>query len=401
MPYYHYHGTDQQKAQVTGQLQADDEQDARRQLAALGLDVAELQSLAEAEVADLSTLWDEEHVPWDTATTRQLLLQILELQQSGCPLDSGLLAAAASTSNRRLAQGLRQLAARLQQGATPDEIISSWSSRLPPHMLGLIAAVQQTGQGIDPLWQLLDYEQQQGDLRRRVWRSLAYPITMLAVALALFVIGLLMITRPMRLILEEFAISLPAGIQLVLWWGDFGVWLLLGGLLVVILLLFVCRAVLAREHWQLLVSATPLIGMIPWWSGIASFFRLMGLLIEHRVPLSEALQRAEYATPDALLKHACRVARNRVQSGTRLSQALMDIPRIPGLAVTYLDSGEQQGDLAKACQGVADLYEARVATRLNLLRQVAPPFIFLLIFMLLLLMVTLILFPVVVMFRAL
>jgi type II secretory pathway component PulF len=400
MPYYDYSATDEQQNLVTGQIQTEDEQGARRQLEALGLMVVELQELAEAEVADLSTLWDEKSVNLDAATTRLLLLQILELQQSGCPLDSGLLAAAASTSNRRLARALRHIAARLQQGTTPDEIIASWSSRIPPHMLGLIAAIQRTGQGLDPLLRLMDYEQNEGDLRRRLWRSLAYPVTMLVLALILFVTALFVINRPMRLILEEFGLNLPPGVQMVFWWGDVGVWLILGGLLVIALFLLVCRAILPGEHWHLLISATPLVGVIHWWSGIASFFRLTGLLVQHNVPLPETLHLVEQAMSDASLKHVCGVARNRVQAGTTLLRSRVDMPRIPSLAISYVHGGERQGDLAKACEAAADLYEARAAHRLIARRQVAPPFIFLLILTLLLLMVTMIVLPILTLFRA-
>jgi type II secretory pathway component PulF len=401
MPHFFYTAIDEQNHRITDQLMADDAQTARRQLEARGWQVIELELLAEAEVIETRSAPKNSLPQLDSTTARQLLTQFLELQQSESPLPNGLLVAAESAPTRRLARALRTFAQRLNDGAPPEEVFDAWASGIPPHVVGLLAAARRTGQDSDALLQLLEHEERQKDLQRRIWQTLAYPLTMLVFALVLFVAAQLFITRPMRAIVDDFGFANPGGLAMLFWWGDFGVWLILGFLTVIIALALTCRATLSDAWWHMLLSSAPMVGVLHAWSGTANCLRLLGMLFRQNIPVPEALHLVESAMADASLRKACKVVRDQVLSGISLSQAIQVSPQFSGLVASYIRGGELRKNLPEACDAAADLFESRIAIRLDVLRNVVPGLIFMLILSLLLVTISVIFLPIVLMIQSL
>jgi type II secretory pathway component PulF len=320
---------------------------------------------------------DEPLPELDAVTAKQMLGQLLELQAAESPLPGGLRAAAASSSSSRTARAFRMLADRLEQGASSENILDLWASRVPPHVLGLLAAARRSGQDSQALLQFLEQEQQRDDMRRRVWRAMAYPSVLLLFALVLFFTAQQLIARQMSQFIEEFDVLLPAGLAWSLWWGEFGTWLILGMAVVLPAAALTCRATLPAEWWQILVSSTPVIGVLHWWAGTVQFLRILAMLLRQDVPMPEALQLVQSALADASLRQTCQSLRDQVLSGRTLSDSLESVAGFPRLVAVYLRGGELHKDLPAACDSAADLFETRITIRLEFLRYVVPAVVFL------------------------
>jgi type II secretory pathway component PulF len=320
---------------------------------------------------------DEPPPDLDASTARQMLAQLFELQETGSPLPVGLRAAAESAATRRLAREFRALAERLEQGSSPDEILDTWSSRVPSHVLGLLAAASRAGKEPDAMLQLLEQEQRQRDVQRRVWRALAYPSIMLLFAMVLFIAAQLFIIQPMNQVFEEFQLALPQPLVMMLWWGDLGISMVPALLLVLIASAVVCRATLPAAWWHLFLSSAPFVGEVHWWSGTARFLRLLAMLLRHDVPIPEALRLVQAALPDASLQQVCQAVQHKVAAGIPFSRALADTPGFPRLVCAYVEQGELQNSLFEACDAAAELFEDRVSIRLEVLRLIVPAVVFL------------------------
>ena len=107
--------------------------------------------------------------------------------------------------------------------------------------------------------------------------------------------------------------------------------------------------------------------------GLVFLFRELALMTRSGVTLLKALEvcgsgRAE--GPAAAL--ADRLA-GRIRAGRSLSQAMAAEPRLAGLAIRLVESGEATGDLAAVLDRIADIVERRATLRRNLLTSLAYP----------------------------
>ena len=104
--------------------------------------------------------------------------------------------------------------------------------------------------------------------------------------------------------------------------------------------------------------------------------RCLGLLVEYRVPLPEALRLAAGGIADAYVANQCRVLATRVEQGTSLTMAIVGLRTLPLSIAPLVRWGEQHDCLGDALRWAAEMLEGRLRLRTGLLVQVIPPIVF-------------------------
>jgi general secretion pathway protein F len=120
----------------------------------------------------------------------------------------------------------------------------------------------------------------------------------------------------------------------------------------------------------------PLVGNAWHWTGVAEMLRALGLLVEHRVPLPEALRLTAGGITDAYVAAQCRALASRVEQGTSLTMSLINLRTLPLSIVPMVRWGEDHDALAAGLRTAAEMIEGRLDMRANLLVQVIPPIVF-------------------------
>jgi type IV pilus assembly protein PilC len=303
--------------------------------------------------------------------------EIASLAQASLPLAEGLRVAAAETPSRRLADAMRSLAAKLERGAPLDEVLQQYSTRLPKHFLALVAAGLRTGTLTSVLQDFVEQQRRADDEWHAVRRALAYPIVILVLAAVLFVFVTLLIVPQVALVLYEFQVELPISTRFMFWMSREGLaWLAVGVVLVLgMLLLF--RWLNGPRVLHSLLGGIPILGTM-WrlgsWSG---FSRLMALLLEHGVPLPDALRLTSDAVRDERLGRATRLLAERCGQGIRMAEALGGLSAFPATLRPVIQWGEERSALAAAFRAAAEMFSARLELQSQLVRIVAPPLTFL------------------------
>src|SRR5262249_53790094 len=120
----------------------------------------------------------------------------------------------------------------------------------------------------------------------------------------------------------------------------------------------------------------PLVGRSWHWSGVAEMLRCLGLLVEHRVPLPEALRLTADGISDAYVAAQCRDLANRVAEGRSLTMSLVALRTLPLSIVPLVRCGEQQDSLALSLRSAAQMLESRLKLQSHVLAQIVPPLVF-------------------------
>jgi type II secretory pathway component PulF len=303
-------------------------------------------------------------------------LRVAQLSQSGAPLVGGLRAAASEADSWRLAWALRRVANEVERGRQLDDVISAAARRLPTHLAGLVRAAQRTGHLGAVLAEWLENRRSAREHWRRVVAALAYPALTLALAIGIYVLFATAIVNPIATIIDEFGLSIPVNLNVIRWISSTGLSLFGATAGVTALVLVLLRLVGGRLAWSWMMTQLPLVGSTWHWTGVAEMLRSLALLVEHQVPLPEALRLAAGGIGDAYVGSLCRELAGSVEKGTPLFMAVVYQRSLPLSIVPLVRWGEEQAVLPEGLRSAAEMLEGRLRIRSSLIVQIIPPLIF-------------------------
>jgi general secretion pathway protein F len=306
--------------------------------------------------------------------------QIAGMARAGLPLDEGLASLAREMGRGRLRRVTDALVEDLRAGKTLPEALEQRKGELPPYYASLAEAGLRTGRLPEVLRTLTDYARTVAQTRAIVIEAFLYPAVVLGLALVLFFVMSSYVLPQFEEIFQDFRLSLPLVTKGVLAIGR-DAWTRLGLPLVVLAGLLVLVRVWmryterGRRAWTQVIYVIPLVGTLVRSARLASFVELMAILVEHSVPLPEAMQLAADASSDPYLSGQAQVVRARLENGDPLGVALKGRGLLPEWVAWMTLAGERRGALPATLYQVAASYRRSVETRANVLRNVLPTFV--------------------------
>jgi type II secretory pathway component PulF len=315
-----------------------------------------------------------------------------QLAGSGLPLAEGLLVLADEGPSARLRAVYRELGQQLQSGASLEDAIEALGERVPAELRGLAAAGVATGRLGEVLVEVIGVQNRVHELRRHVWRSLAYPALLLFLLLGVLVLAKQVVVEPMADVLEfaeilainpgpgvgDEDLGLPTATQLLLAMPGLDLY---GGITLatcVIIIWFCVRYSTARVRHRL-AGSLPLLGPIWRNSSWAGFSGLLAALLEARVPLPRALALTAQGLYDRDLADACERLGAAVAGGQPL-WAGFNGRRLPASLGPLVEWGTKHGTLPDVLRSAAEMFIARSQAQSQFVRTVLPPLMFLVIF---------------------
>jgi type II secretory pathway component PulF len=333
---------------------------------------------------------DSRPSPLSSAEAGELAEGLSQLTGCGVPLAEGLLVLADDVPSKSLRRAYQDLGHRLQSGMLLDEALEDLGGRVPEHLCGLAAAGVATGRLGDVLSQFIRVQSRVHELRRGVWRSLAYPAVLLGLLLGVFVLAKAFVVEPLADILATFSDTYgsfysaksgpeyPMATQLLLAMPGLDVLggVTLGGCVVVIWLCLRCSTPRVRHR---LAANLPLVGPI-WRNGsLAGFAGLLAVLLEERVPLPKALKLTGQGLYDRDLADACQRMGGLTAAGHSLSDCFQGGGRLPVTLAPLVEWGTRHGTLPAVLRSAAEMFMARSEAQAQFVGAVLPPLMFLVI----------------------
>ena len=306
----------------------------------------------------------------DEAT--ELAARVAELTKAGLPLGDGLRALADELSGRRLPRVLRRLAQRLDAGDDLVVALESQGRSLPPHLRGLVVVGVRGGRLSEVLEEFVDLQRSQLELRHRVWLTLAYPFV-LVLFITLLAIVSVYIADSFAKIFKDFGARVPILTTIVIDGARPWAWLSVGvaGLFVAIpLLLWLAPG--ASWIWPLLYRA-PMLGPLLRWNHLAHFARLMGLLLEQKVTLPDALRLARPECAMPAWPEDVWAWPTTWSAAEALGESMAVRRQFPASVIPVVEWGQHTPALADAFRASAEMFEGRVRSQGTLLDTMLLP----------------------------
>ena len=370
MPHFAYKSLSADGKVVRGRVEARDAEAVRRLLQSQGSMPIETREVRAA--GRIAAALRRPASSKDLALASQELSMLLTAGQT---IEQALQLMAEGVAPRMLRGPFALALARLREGVTLAEALRG-AGAFPPVYTAMVQAGEVSGslgEQVGKLGVMLD---RAARLREQLISALIYPALLVMVAFSA-VILLLTYVVPQFEPLFEGAAHLPFMTRAVLAASDLvrssgqmvGIILCAG---VLALAALARRPAVARRLDDARLRL-PVVGPLLLLAASARWMRVLAVLLKGGVPLPQALDLVAPVAGYRRLQTMLATVKTGIKDGKGLTASLPPGAPLPDLAVQLLKVGEQGGRLEDSLGHLADLYEARLETRLKRLLAIFEP----------------------------
>jgi general secretion pathway protein F len=339
-------------------IDAQDEDDARRQVEARGLHATQLRA-----TRTLGTLRSAKASRGGISLVL-FSQELLALLTAGLSIVEGLEALVEREGNARLRGILQRLLAGLREGKRFSSLLAEQPDVFPPLYVGIVRAAEGTSDLPRSLQRYVDYQARIDMVRNKLISSAIYPSILFVVGGGVSTFLIAFVVPRFATIYEGTGRSLPWMSQMLLDWGKFasahGLPLFAAAVAVAIAGGAAVRATIARIGLVSLLGRIPLLGPHLRIYQLSRLYLTLGMLLEGGIPIVTAMETAGGTISPALREGLLR-ARAAVQSGAPLSSSFHAEDLTTPISLRMLRVGERSGELGTMLTQSAAFYDGEIS----------------------------------------
>jgi type IV pilus assembly protein PilC len=355
---YQYVAYSEDRRLIRGKLSAASEETAISLLNYGGYQVVSLKLLtpfltSERLLARLSRVKSKEI----TLFSRQLAL----LLESGTDIVTALELIQSQITNRALKKTIGDVASDIRSGSSLSTAMSKHPRTFPEVYHRTIAAGEQAGNLEIVLRQMADHLERAAITEKKIKSALAYPIMIGVVAIVVVAVLVTWVLPKFNDLYESFGAKLPLTTRMVIglskWFTHWGLFVLLGILVVAGLAYAYTRTPAGKYQWHRLLLTLPILGRINLLTELSRCCRTMALLFKVGLPLPEIMALAIRGTSNTVMAEALTGVQQDLIQGEGLSKPMAKRKLFLPLMVQMVGVGEETGNLDNTLNTVAQSYE--------------------------------------------
>lgn len=350
-----------------GLIVAEDMADASARISAQGLLPGDIRERAASRTgsAGRGGLW-----PRQGRIGRDLLSvftrQMAVLLGAGLAADAALDSVQAASPNRQIQTLAAQARAALLEGAPLSQALTQGSRDLPPYYTAALQAAEQSGELDAVFATLADFLEGSASDRAQIASALIYPAFVTLMAIGVCAVLMTTVAPQIVAMFEGAGQPLPPLTVAVLGIVDVikADWPLIvaGAAGLVALWGAIARIPAWRRRRDRLFLRLPLLGRFMRLGASAQYLRTLALVINSRLPLTEALHHASAVLSVADHRDQALAAGEALRRGESLSQALQRLDFLHPVARQLIEVGEQSARLGPMSERAATLAETWLKT---------------------------------------
>lgn len=305
--------------------------------------------------------------------TRQLSV----LVSSGTPLVEAFGALERQVKAGPWRDTISSIRRRLEEGTSLSEAMEANPEYFDPAYCGTIAAGESSGDLISMLDRLADLKQKRLRMRNLVVSAMIYPCLLAFMAAGVLVLLLTFVVPRFAVLFESLDVPLPPSTALLVVLSELfqSYWpAILAGLVVSILVLRNRLGTPGGRHLRdTIILRIPRIGSIAKSFTTARITRLLGVLLQGRVPVMDALRLTRNASANVHYKKLITRAEDLVSRGEPIYSAFSDTDLISPYVCEAIRNGERSGQIGPQLLHIADFLDDENETVLRSLTSIIEP----------------------------
>ncbi len=372
MAIFAYDALDAGGKRKKGQIDAESERAARKNLRAQGLMVRKLESVEQAQKQAANGKAAAKLKP---AETVNFLQQLSTLIDSGMPLVDSLSSIAEGMETARSNAVIASVRQQVLEGKSLAEALRT--HHFDDVICNMVDAGEETGQLDAVSTRLAELLERRQALSQELLSATLYPVIILAFGVIVMLFLLAVVVPQIVSVFERAGGDLPALTVFVIATSEF---LRNNGLLLILLFsASVFTYIMAMKKEAMRYKRDELLLKIPALSSLllktntSRYARTLGMLLEGGVPALAAMKIAQQSITLLPMREAVTQARDMLREGSSLADGLKTGGFVPLLALRMIAVGEQSGTLDKMLIRVADNYDKESSRNIKRLLTIMEP----------------------------
>tara|TARA_E500000318_G_scaffold86482_5_gene83066 strand:+ start:132386 stop:133621 length:1236 start_codon:yes stop_codon:yes gene_type:complete len=357
---FSYEAYSKSGALKTGSIEAGTKEEATDQLRKKGLFVTSIHEggAGGAAIAGSGPKKKRRSSKVSVRLVAEFARELSVLIATGTPLIDSISSIERQSGNEAWSQILKDVRLRLEEGDSLTVSLESHTEIFDPVFRSLVAAGESSGHLDSMLQRVAVLTRKQAQIRSSLVGAMVYPF--LLIGIAIVVIGLLIGVVLPRFagMFETLDTKLPASTAFLMaisdfvrsyWWG-----VIPATIVAVVALVHWVRSENGSQTLSVWALSVPKLGDIQRSFMTANITRLMGVLLEAKVPMLDSIELTRESVSNPKYKELLTRAEDAVTRGESISSAFSQGGLMISSACEAVRNGEQTGRLAEVLVHVSD-----------------------------------------------
>ncbi|HHY0363096.1 TPA: type II secretion system F family protein [Vibrio cholerae] len=351
---------------IDGWLQAENDQQAKRQLQQQHKQVVMLAEQRSSGVKQLS---------------REVLITTLRelatLRESGMPLDQCINSLLENSADKQMVLVLKRLHSDIESGSSLSEAIAAQPDSFPYYVSSMLRLGEASGQLGNALFSISERIEREEKLVSEVKSALTYPAFLLVVCVATIFFMFLYV-------IPNFETMVQEGVDAGALGNLLAISAFLNENLLLILIIIICilgsiyygiRYGTLKERLLNTLYLIPMFRMLMDSWNIVQFSSSMQKLLQSGVELVESVEITLNSISDVRLRKKLRHVVVKVREGKGLAESLDDYQAFPPMVLRLISTGEAGASLVPCFREINNLYERRLSKGLKQILTILEPLV--------------------------
>jgi len=374
-----YQAYDRSGGEVTGTLDAVDENDAREVLSRRGLYVMELSVDGKETPQRRPVVATGKSGRGGLKALSMFTRQFYVLISSGTQAVPALTALERQIADPRWRHVIGSIRARVEQGHSLSDAMEAFPGYFDSVYRSMVSAGESGGSLPEMFGRLADLTQKRLHVQSTIRGALAYPILLITVAIAVLTLLLLFVVPRFAELFKSLDVALPPSTAVLIAMSDAlkGYWwAMLAALVGLAAGMKGWLGTTAGRRWRdSVMLRLPRFGAIFKNFATARIIRLLGILLEGRVPVLEALKLTRGAASNVHYSELIARAQDVVSRGEPISSSFARSDLISPSVYETVRSGEQSGQVGPLLTNLANFLDEENEVTLKSLTSIIEPLI--------------------------
>lgn len=285
--------------------------------------------------------------------------------ETGLPLSTSLMILSKQARSKVFKKVIDQIGQQIKNGETFANSLSNHQNIFSPFYISVIKLGEESGNLQNSLKELAKQMAKTSRLQAQIKGALIYPAVILVSMMAIGVVMMTVIVPRIKVVFEQFELSLPWTTRLIILVSELLSKYLLFTTLAVLVAVSLIRWYLKRPTGQrlfyYLLMKLPVFNRLHQEFNSALFSRNLSSLITSGVHIAEALRITADTHRNVYYKNAMIRAAQEVQKGRTLYEIIGEYPKLyPPMIIEILEVGEETGQLNSLLLSLAEFYEEEI-----------------------------------------
>ena len=377
MPSFKYSAYSSDGKEIKGTMEAEDKQDAIRQLKNEGstpIDVSEA-SAFDKEI-NFSIGGGKKVKSRDLSV---FCRQFVSITSAGVTIVDALDMLSDQTESETLKAAIADTKLSVQKGDTLANSMAKQGNVFPKIMLSMVAAGEATGNLETAFSRVGEQMEKQTRIQSLVKKAMIYPIALLVVIIGVVIAMMILVIPTFSDMYKDMGQELPAITRALVACSDFIVnrWYIL--IVVIAALIIGIKVFKATEMGTYLFAniaiKAPIFGTLTVKTASANFARTLSTLTASGISMIEALEITARTMKNVIFRDALNDARDKVAQGRPLSEPLRNSAVFPNMIIHMIGIGEETGSMEDMLVTAATYYEEEVEVATESISEIVQPLI--------------------------